>query len=405
MNQMTPPDRRPQNRAVADTENARAAEARRAAEKRKHERRKEAKKARVQLIIVVAAVLASIALFTVLIISAVRKNAPSTEAQGAVATSGQGRETVEAIAEQTEIEPTAAAPVEYASASDTTRKLTEKEIGSEHAIMIDLSTNEVIMSREGDAKIYPASMTKIMTLIVAYEHAGDLEDTFTMTADILSPLWQENATVAGFSDGEEVRLDDLMYGLILPSGADCAIALAIKTAGSEAAFADMMNEKVAELGLKGTHFKNPTGLHDDDQYSTCHDIALILEYAIRDDFMREVLSTYEYTSHPTEQHPEGLLVRSTVQERLYGNEAPGMFILGGKTGYTDEALNCLATFAVKYDMGTESEEDVKKKTPEYILVTAKGNGKWVPVFDAINLYALVVDDKALETRQYPGGKN
>lgn len=124
-----------------------------------------------------------------------------------------------------------------------------------------------------------------------------------MTTAITDPLFLENASVAGFLNGEQVTLRDLMYGLILPSGADCAVALALYTAGSEAAFADMMNEKVAELGLKNTHFMNPTGLHDENQYSTCHEIALILEYALRDDFMRTVLSTYKYTTEKTPRIP------------------------------------------------------------------------------------------------------
>lgn len=402
MNRTTPPER-PSGKRLLSDEERRVLEARRAAAKKKAERLREQKKARTQLAVICLVAVAVIALFTVLVITAVRSNRPDA-GKNTVEAVATVRESVTAAAPDTEAETEAATGADYARATDATRKLTDKEINSEHAIMIDLSTNTVLMSRDGDARIYPASMAKIMTLIVAYEHAADLEDTFTMSEEILGPLWRENASVAGFSDGEKVRLDDLMYGLILPSGADCAVALATYTAGSESAFADLMNEKVAELGLKGTHFMNPTGLHDDAQYSTCHDIALILEYALRDDFMRQVLSTYEYTSHPTEQHPEGLTVRSTVQERLYGDEAPGMYILGGKTGFTDEALNCLASFAVKYDKGSESEAQVKKKTPEYILVTAKGNGKWVPVFDAINLYALVVDENALETRQYPGQK-
>ena len=247
--------------------------------------------------------------------------------------------------------------------------------------------------------MYPASMTKMMTLIVAAEHAENLDDTFEMTTAITDPLFLENASVAGFLNGEQVTLRDLMYGLILPSGADCAVALALYTAGSEAAFADMMNEKVAELGLKNTHFMNPTGLHDENQYSTCHEIALILEYALRDDFMRTVLSTYKYTTEKTPQHPDGITLYSTMQSRMYGNEAPGMFILGGKTGYTTEAGTCLASYAVKYDKDTEKEDDLKSKTPGYIFVSAHGGNVWAPIFDAINMYATVVDPNALETKQ------
>ena len=401
MNRMTPPDNR--QRLLSDEERQ-ALEARRAArEKREERRRRDQRKARTQLVVIAVAAVAVIAALAAIIALAVRSKKSGEEETSALAGASRDEVSVTAARVETEPEPKETFAVTYAEASDKTRKLTDAEIGSKHAIMIDLATNTVIMSRDCDAKIFPASMTKIMTLIVAYEHAGDLEETFTMTEDILGRMWAENATVAGFSVGEKVRLDDLMYGLILPSGADCAIALAIRTAGSEEAFAALMNEKVAELGLKGSHFANPTGLHDDSQYSTCHDIALILEYAIKDEFMRKVLSTYEYTSHPTPEHPDGLVIRSTVQERLYGDEAPGMFILGGKTGYTNEAKNCLATFGVRYDKSKESEASLKEKEVEYILVTAEGDGKWVPVFDAINLYALIVDENALETRQRPRG--
>lgn len=256
------------------------------------------------------------------------------------------------------------------------------------------------MTKDGDARIYPASMTKIMTLIVAYENAASLEDTFEMTTEIVEALYIENATVAGFVPGEKVRLDDMMYGLILPSGGDCAVALAVYTSGSEAVFAELMNKKAAEIGLKNTHFVNPSGLHDPEQYSTCHEIAMILEYALKDDFMRKVLSTYEYTTHVTPEHPEGIMLRSTMLERMYGDEAPGMFMVGGKTGYTLEAKNCLASFAVRYNKETETEESVYTKTPEYIFVTARGTDKWAPVFDAINSYALVLDENALDTKQY-----
>lgn len=287
----------------------------------------------------------------------------------------------------------------YARVTENTRTLTD-EIDSKYAILIDVEKGEVLAEKDGDAKIYPASMTKIMTMIVAYENLNSLDDTFEMTLDITDPLYVENASVAGFLNGEQVTARDLIYGLILPSGADCACALAIMCAGSEEAFAEMMNEKVGELGLENTHFTNPTGLHDAEQYSTCHDIALILEYACRDEFMKTVLSTYEYTTAKTLQHPEGIMLHSTMQTRLYGDEAGGMFIVGGKTGYTTEAKNCLASFAVKYDSGTESESAVYGKDAQYIFVTAYGGTVWAPVFDAINMYATVADPDALETRQY-----
>lgn len=394
MNQITPPERpvRPPERPA--TKGGRELSARYARERREREIRR----ARIELALIAAGIIAVIAAVAVIITFAVRSRGSGEEnrgaADGTVHTTSAQESAPETEAPETGL-------VSYAATTDTTRTLGD-EISSRNAIMIDLASDEVLMTKDGDARIYPASMTKIMTLIVAYEHAASLEDTFEMTAEIVDELYVENATVAGFLPGEKVRLDDLMYGLILPSGGDCAVALAVHTAGSEAAFAELMNEKAAEIGLRNTHFVNPSGLHDPEQYSTCREIAMILEYALQDDFMRKVLSTYEYTTQKTPEHPEGITLRSTMLERMYGDEAPGMFMVGGKTGYTTEAKNCLASFAVRYDKATEQEESVYTKAPEYIFVTAAGPDKWAPVFDAINAYALVLDANALETKQLPG---
>lgn len=255
-------------------------------------------------------------------------------------------------------------------------------IESGYGVLIDIDKNEIIASKNADKKIYPASMTKMMTLIVAMENIDDLEDTFTFTADIIDPLYTQNASVAGFAPGETVPLKDIIYGCILPSGADCTSALAIYVAGSEEEFAKMMNEKAAELGLENTHFVTASGLHDDDHYSTCIDMAAILEYAIKNEEMRKVLSTYRYTTTPTPQHPDGITVTSTLFSRMNGDEAGDVFVQGGKTGYTLEGKNCLATFAANC---TESEAAVVR--PQYILVTAYASGEYTPVHDAIDTYS------------------
>ena len=399
MNQQIPPERRTPRPPVTDEYTD---PRRREAEitRRREARARDVRKARIELALIGVGIIAALILIAVVI--------------GAIVRSGRGAKDetdqtqTEDIAAVTTLSDTESVPEtepEPDNGITENTRILGSEIDSDYAIMIDLSTHEVLMTKRGEERIYPASMTKIMTLIVAYEHTASLEDTFEMTEEIVGTLWEENATVAGFLPGEKVRLDDLMYGLILPSGADCAVALAIHIAGGEEAFADLMNEKVAALGLKGTHFKNPTGLHDPDQYSTCHDIARILEYAASNEFMKKVLSTYQYTTHKTEQHPDGIDLESSMQQRMRGTEAPGMYVVGGKTGYTDEALNCLASFAVRCgkdkDQVTEADmEEMKEYQPQYIFVTAHGHGKFVPIFDAINAYALVVDENALETKQY-----
>ncbi len=266
----------------------------------------------------------------------------------------------------------------YAEYGDNTPDLM---MDSDYGILIDLSDNHVIASRGGDKRIYPASMTKIMTLIVAYEHADSLEDTHTFTAEELDPLYAENASEAGFAAGETVTVQDMLYGCILPSGADATVGLASCIAGSEDNFVDLMNDKVKELGLKDTHFVTVSGLHHKDHYSTCHEMALILEYAISDPYMREVLSTYKYTTAPTAEHPEGIELTSTLFTRMAGDEAKGIFVQGGKTGFTNEALNCLATFAARC-----TEDMAPYVKPEFLLVTAHVAGEYTPIFDAIHVY-------------------
>lgn len=258
----------------------------------------------------------------------------------------------------------------------------ELDITSGYGILIDLDTNKVLAAKSAQEKIYPASMTKIMTLIVAYENVSDTDATYTFKAEMLDDLFRQNASVAGFSAGESVPVKDLFYGCILPSGADATGALAEYVAGSEEAFAVLMNKKAAAMGLKNTHFVTVSGLHDDDHYSTCEDMAAILRYAVNNTGMREILSTYRYTTTKTAEHPDGITLTSTLKSRMSGNEAAGVFVQGGKTGYTIEGRNCLATFAANC-----TEEQAALTSPRYILVTAFASGEYAPVFDAINVYS------------------
>lgn len=264
--------------------------------------------------------------------------------------------------------------VTYAIKTDDTLKLTD-EIASDYAIMIDLGNNTVVAEKGGDEMIYPASMTKVMTLIVAYENCKNLDDTFTMTAEITDPLFKEGASVAGFSVGEEVTIRDLLYGAILPSGADATDALAIYTAGSIEKFVAMMNKKVLQLGLSNTHFSNPSGLHDKNHYSTPHEMALIFEYAMKIDGCREILSTYKYTTALTDKHPDGILLTSTMFSRMKGDESGVAEIIAGKTGYTNEGLHCLVSLGKQNGTGKE-----------YVLVTAHAAATYDPIYDCINLY-------------------
>lgn len=277
-----------------------------------------------------------------------------------------------ADAHTTEIQPIAEPKTAHATYAADAKTL--DDINSAYAILIDTDSNTVLASRDGEARIYPASMTKLMTLIVAMEHMADLSDTYTFTYQIINPQVEAGASVAGFSVGETVPLIDLLYGTALPSGADATAAIADYVAGSESLFADLMKQKAEAMGLTNTHFVNASGLHDPDHYSTPHEIALILEYALDIPKLREIISTYQYTTAKTEQHPDGLLLTSTVFSRMRGDEPGNAEIFAGKTGYTHEAKSCLASAA---------------ETPDghvYVLVTAFADGTYAPVYDAIDIY-------------------
>ena len=243
------------------------------------------------------------------------------------------------------------------------------------AVILRLSDKSIIAERGRNERIFPASTLKIMTLLTAVENIKNLDETFTMTYEITDPLYLADASVAGFSNGEKVTMRDLLYGMILPSGADSAMALAVKIAGSEEAFVKLMNERVKEMGLKGTHFTNVSGLHDENNYSTAYDMAVITYHAMQNKLCRKVLSTYQYTTEKTPQHTEGILLSSTLFSYLYGDEPETAEILGGKTGFVNEAGYCIASFG----KSTETDE-------EYIVVTMSNSSKWPAFYGQIDLY-------------------
>ena len=165
-----------------------------------------------------------------------------------------------------------------------------------------------------------------------------------MTQAIIDPLYLAGASMAGFVNGEMVTMRDLLYGAVVPSGAEATEALAQAVAGSEEAFVAMMNEKAAALGLTNTHFMNTSGLHDENHYSTVREIALILQAALENETCAEILSAENYRASETEQHPDGLAMTNKFLYRVHHEYAlNGAEITAAKTGYTTEAMNCCAS--------------------------------------------------------------
>lgn len=230
-----------------------------------------------------------------------------------------------------------------AQASEETKTL-DLELYSSSAVLVDVQTGAVLAEKNMDEKIYPASMTKVMTLLVAAENLPDLDAAFTMTQAIIDPLYLAGASMAGYVNGETVTMRDLLYGAVVPSGAEATEALAQAVAGGEEAFVAMMNEKAAALGLTNTHFMNTSGLHDENHYSTVREIALILQAAMENETCAKILSAENYRASETEQHPDGLAMTNKFLYRVHHEYAlGGAEITAAKTGYTAEAMNCCAS--------------------------------------------------------------
>lgn len=237
------------------------------------------------------------------------------------------------------------APLLPASRTENTRTL-DLELYSEYALLIDLESNTVIAEKNMDATIFPASMTKVMTILTASQYIENWDETFTMTQAIIDPLFLADASMAGFLHGEEVSMMDLLYGAVLPSGAEATEALAIHIAGSEEAFAALMNEKAQELGLHGTHFVDASGLHDENHYTTLSDMAIIMQAALSEPHCREVLTSVNHTSAPTEQNPGGVAMTNKFLYRIQPQQTGSVSIQAAKTGYTQQAMNCCVSFGV-----------------------------------------------------------
>lgn len=247
-------------------------------------------------------------------------------------------------------------------------------INSSCAVLMQARGGKIIGEINGEQTMYPASMTKIMTAIVAIEELDSLDREITLTDETFAGLYERDATQAGFQPGETVQAIDLLYGVMLPSGAECCIALADDIAGSEEGFVELMNQKAEKLGMDGTHFCDSTGLHDPDHYSTAKDIAVLLKYAIRNDTFREIIESPYHSTAATNIHPDGITFYSSMFNNLPDPSVTGGKILGGKTGFTNDAGLCLASFA-EID-GTE-----------YILVTAGAFSAGTPhITDAVTIY-------------------
>lgn len=253
-------------------------------------------------------------------------------------------------------EPVKTLPVEPISApiltgiSDVTT-IQPSLITSEYAVVANATRGVFVAGKNATKKMYPASMTKIMTFLVAYDALPDRQEWLTLTKEIRNQY--SDASRVGIDVGDRMTVEQCMYAMLLESDTDAVLMLALRAAGSETAFADLMNEKAAALGLTATHFDNATGLDSPTHYTTAAEMALIFAEALQNPLFVKIISTETYATNLQYKKLGNwtsyrmTFQNSTIKTRFQANNVPLMFgsggvILGGKTGFTDDAGCCQA---------------------------------------------------------------
>lgn len=258
-----------------------------------------------------------------------------------------------------------------------------KSVVSAHGVLIDVEAGTILAEKGAKKKIYPASMTKILTVLVAAEHVTEeqLNDKVTITLDITDYCYVNDCSNVGFSKNEKVTVKDLFYGTILPSGADAALGLVTYVAGSQKEFVKLMNEKVKELGLEETsHFTNCVGIYNEKNYSTPYDMAVILKAASENELCQQVLNARTYKTVATKQHKKGIVLSNLFLRRIEDKDTHGE-VLYAKTGFVNQSGNCAASMA----------KDKNGKT--YICVTAGSSSSWRCIYDHVDLYKKFLPEK------------
>ncbi len=270
----------------------------------------------------------------------------------------------------------------YSYGSDNAVQLSSPEFTSPYGILVNVSTQQVTAVRSAHERIAPASMTKVLTLLLACEYiqesGASVDDEVEMTYEATNYSYVNGCSNVGFSVGEKVCLYDLLCGTILPSGADAAYTLALYVSGSHEAFVESMNKRLDELNLPDpAHFTNCVGIYDDNHYCSCYDMAVIMNAAMDNPLAREVLGYRKYTTRPTAEHPEGIALSNLFLRRIEDWDTKGN-VTGAKTGFVNESMFCAVSY---YEC--ENGND-------YVCVSAGGVGKWKPIRDhsaAYNIYA------------------
>ena len=239
----------------------------------------------------------------------------------------------------------------------------DTSMNAEAGALFNVTDRSVVYSKNAFERLYPASTTKVMTAIIALEE-GNLSDQVTVTEDAV--ITEAGASLCGIKPGDVITMQDLLYGLMMPSGNDAANAIAVHMYGSIDAFEDRMNVRARELGATGTHFMNPSGLTDENHYTTAYDLYLMFNEAMKLPLFREIIAEDSYTANYQNGAGEAVSKTWTVGNWYQKGEREtpaGVSVLGGKTGTTQAAGYCLI-------MASNDSQD-----KEYISVVLKSDSR------------------------------
>lgn len=232
-----------------------------------------------------------------------------------------------------------------AAAYDVDQLKGAPDITAESAVVMDAASGAVLYGKEADSKQYPASITKVMTALLAVENCS-MDDIVTFSSEAVNGI-EPGSSSAGINVGAELTVEDTLYALMLVSANEAGAALAEHISGSDEAFADLMNQRAAELGCTGTHFTNPHGLPDEDHYTTAHDMALILRAAMQYDEFRKIAETDTYTLEKSDTLTDTLELWNHSKIIRENSDYYYEYAEGSKPGYTMAARNTLVTYAKK----------------------------------------------------------
>lgn len=255
----------------------------------------------------------------------------------------------------------------------------DTEITAEAGGLFNITDAAVVYSKHAMERLHPASITKVMTALIALEE-GTLSDVVTVTD--ASVITEAGASLCGIKPGDQITLEQLLYGLMMPSGNDAANAIAVHMSGSIEAFAEKMTARARELGATQTNFKNPSGLTDENHYTTAYDLYLIFNEALKHPLFREIIGTHSYTARYTDAAGAAVSQTWTVGNWYQKGdiETPeGITVLGGKTGTTKAAGYCLIM--------AESDDSGK----EYVSVVLKSDSRAALYENMTNIITKIVN--------------